>query len=197
MDQYATQSISILGEVRTPGLFAISTPRSVIDALAMAGGLTQLADRTITIERRFSQERVTYNLSNSANAALDQKVLVYPGDRILVSKVGVVYVLGDVGRPGGYPMATNDSTISVLQAIAMASGANHSAVPSHSRLIKKTDHGYEESQLPLSDMQKGKVPDVLLSAGDIIYVPFSYLRNLAVNGSAIIADAGAAAIYHY
>jgi polysaccharide export outer membrane protein len=140
---------------------------------------------------------VTYVVSNTANLELDQKVVVYPGDTVLVSKVGSVYVLGDVGRPGGFPMATNDSTISVLQAVALASGTPPTAVPSHARLIRKTDQGYVEEHLPLSDMQKGKVADMPMRADDIIYVPFSYAKSLAVNSSGIIAAAGSAAVYRF
>ena len=197
VEQYATQNVSVLGEVRTPGVYPLPTPRGVLDALAMAGGLTEMADRKIAIERRSTHERFTFVVSNNANSALDQKVMVYPGDTVLVSKVGVVYVLGDVGRPGGFPMATNDSTISVLQAVALASGTPPTAVPSHARLIRKTDQGYVEKHLPLSDMQKGKVADMPMRADDIIYVPFSYAKSLAVNASGIIASAGSAAIYRF
>ena len=196
-DTNETQNVSVLGEVHTPGSYHIVTPRSILDVLALAGGLTDLADRKITIERRSTNERFTYIVSNNANLALDQKVRVYPGDMVLVSKVGVVYVLGDVGRPGGFPMATNDSTISVLQAVALASGTHPTAAPSHARLLRKTDSGYVEMHLPLSDMQKGKVADMPMRADDIIYVPFSYARNLVVNSSSIIATAGSAAVYHF
>jgi polysaccharide export outer membrane protein len=163
----------------------------------MAGGLTELADRKIVIERRATHERFTYVVSNDGSAALDQKVVVYPGDTVLVAKVGVVYVLGDVGRPGGFPMATNDSTISVLQAVALAGGTPPTAVPSHARLIRKTPQGYAETHLPLSDMQKGKVADMPMFANDIVYVPFSYAKSMVVNASSIIAVAGSAAVYHF
>lgn len=197
VDQYATQNISVMGEVRTPGLFPLPTPRGILDVLAMAGGLTELADRKIVIERRATHERFNYIVSNDGSAALDQKVVVYPGDTVLVAKVGVVYVLGDVGRPGGFAMATNDSTISVLEAVALAGGTPPTAVPSHARLIRKTPQGYAETNLPLSDMQKGKVADMPMFANDIVYVPFSYARSMVVNASSIIAVAGSAAVYHF
>ena len=49
--------------------------------------------------------------------------------------------------------------------------------------------------MPLSDMQKGKKPDLQLQAGDIVYVPFSYLRNAALGITGIAAAATSAAIY--
>ncbi len=44
-------------------------------------------------------------------------------------------------------------------------------------------------------MQKGKQPDIPLQPGDIVYVPFSYLRNLAVQASGVVAAATSASIY--
>ena len=46
-------------------------------------------------------------------------------------------------------------------------------------------------------MQKGKLPDIALQPNDIVYVPFSYLRNLAVNASGIAASATTAAVYRF
>ena len=85
----------------------------------MAGGLTDLADRKITIERHADPaDKVTYYVSNRSDEAMSSQVQVYPGDLVLVPKVGVVYVLGDVGKPGGYSMSTNDSRMTVMEALA-------------------------------------------------------------------------------
>jgi polysaccharide export outer membrane protein len=199
VDDYATQSVSVVGQVKTPGTFPITAPRTAIDLIAMAGGLTDIADRTITIERHGDpKNKVSYFLSNDSQKAIDDNVLVYPGDKVLVSKAGVVYVLGDVKTPGGYVMNNNSSQLTVLQALAQAGGTNHSAVPAHARLMrKKDDGGYDELPLPLSAMQKGKKSDMALNAGDIIYVPFSYLRNVAMQGSGIAASATSAVIYSH
>jgi len=197
VDEYATQSVAVLGQVKAPGTYPITAPRTAIDMIAMAGGLTNAADRTITIERHGdSKDKVNYFFSNDSSQAINDNVLVYPGDKVLVAKAGIVYVLGDVKMPGGYVMDNNSSQLTVLQAVAQAGGTNHSAVPSHARLMrKKDDGGYDESALPLSAMQKGKKSDMALEAGDIIYVPFSYLRNVAMQGSGIAASATSAVIY--
>ena len=105
-------------------------------------------------------------------------------------------MLGDVKTPGGYVMSNNSSQLTVLQAVAAAGGTNHSAVPSHARLIRKDDAaGYEDKPLPLSAMQKGKAADIPMQPGDIVYVPFSYLRNLATQSSGVVAAATGATIY--
>jgi polysaccharide biosynthesis/export protein len=166
--------------------------------LALAGGLSDLAQRKVTIQRHASKERVDYVLSNSANAALDANVPVYPGDTVLVPKADVVYVLGDVNRPGGIAIVTNDSKLSALQALTLAGGTPPNAVPSQSRLIRKqADGGHVELPLQLSAMQKGKEPDIPLQGDDIIYVPFSYARNMAVGAGSLVGATSSAAIYRF
>jgi polysaccharide export outer membrane protein len=195
--EYATQKVSILGEVKAPGAYAINTPRSVIDILTLAGGLNEAADRKVVIERRASHDKVPYFVSNKADVALDSVVEVNPGDTLFVPKAGIVYVMGDVARPGGYTMTNNDAQISALQLIARAGGTNHSAVPSGARLIRKAGASFTDTSLPLSAMQKGKQPDLQLEANDIIYVPFSYFRNFGMQSTGIVASVGSAAIYAF
>ncbi|WP_026442565.1 polysaccharide biosynthesis/export family protein [Pseudacidobacterium ailaaui] len=198
IDQPATQNVTIMGQVHSPGSYPIGTPRSVVEVLAMAGGITDLADRNITIERRSTKEKIKYFYSNQSSKALDTSVYVYPGDIVNVPKAEIVYVLGDVGRPGGFPMTTNDSKLSVLQAVSLAGGTQPSAVPSSTKLIRKGPNGeYVVIKLPLSAMQKGRHSDFQLQADDIIYVPFSYTRNIAVNINSLLAAAASASVYRF
>jgi polysaccharide export outer membrane protein len=71
IDQFATQTISVLGQVKLPGVFQITTSRSVLDAIAMAGGLSDTADRHVTIQRKDPTIKpITYDLSNDADKAM-------------------------------------------------------------------------------------------------------------------------------
>jgi polysaccharide biosynthesis/export protein len=196
VDEYATQNVSVMGQVLKPGPYEIDTRRKVIDVLALAGGLTAIADRHITIERYGDpNKKVQYYYSNIAGAALQDDPMVYPGDTVIVPEAAVVYVLGDVSKPGGYPINTNDSKMTVLQAIALAGYANHTAAVGRSKLVRKTPTGVEEIDLPVGAMEKGKTKDIALLPDDVVYVPFSALRNVMVNGSSILASATSAAIY--
>jgi polysaccharide export outer membrane protein len=197
VEEYATQAISVIGEVEKPGSYTVTAPRSVIDALAMAGGLTPKADRHITIEHRGELDsKQEVFLPNNSDDALAAQVKVYPGDIVMVQKAGIVYVLGDVHQPGGYVMQ-DDSKMTVLQAVALASGTNHTAIEGKVRLVRRTPNGTTETLLSLKDMQKGKVPDMALSANDVLWVPFSYTKNFVMSGSTILGVAGSAAVYHY
>jgi polysaccharide export outer membrane protein len=198
LSQTVTQNVTIMGQVRSPGSYAIGTPRPILDVLALAGGLTELADRRVTIQRYATKERVVFVVSNSANTELDGSVAVLPGDTVIVPKADVVYILGDVNRPGGIAMVTNDSKLSALQALTLAGGTPPNAVPSRARLIRKqADGSHADLPLQLSAMQKGKEPDQQLQADDIIYVPFSYARNMAVGAAGLIGSASSAAIYKF
>jgi polysaccharide export outer membrane protein len=196
VDGYATQNVSVMGQVLKPGVYEIDTRRKVIDVLALAGGLTDVADRHITIERRGDpSQKIDYYYSNIAGTALTDDPMVNPGDTVVVPKAAVVYVLGDVLKPGGYPISTNNSKMTVLEAIALAGSANHSAAVGRSKLVRRTPTGVEQIDLPVNAMQKGKKADIALLPDDVVYVPFSFLRNVAVNGQSILASATSAAIY--
>jgi polysaccharide biosynthesis/export protein len=197
VEQYATQTVSVLGQVRTSGAYPIGTARPVLDVLALAGGLNEVADRNIMIERRGDPDHpVRYNLANDGALAMRTSVLVYPGDTVIVPKAGIVYVLGDVNRPGGIVMNNNSSELTLLQALARAGGVARTAKQGHAKLLRKDTAGYHETQLSLGEIQKGKQQDIALAPGDVLYVPFSYAKNVAVSGSSgIISSLSSAAIY--
>lgn len=196
VEQYATQPVSVLGQVVKPGTYTITAPRTLLDLLAMAGGLTALADRHIMVERApgAKQREVRVFLSNRSDDALLANVMIEPGDTILVPKAGVVYVLGDVRRPGGYPMQ-NESRMTVLEAIAMAAGVNRTADEKKAVVIHNVNGQFDAEPLLLRKIMRGEAPDELLQANDVIYVPFSFAKNVVMGTSSIVASASSALIY--
>lgn len=195
MQELATQDVSVLGQVHTPGTYSITTPQTILKILSLAGGLTDGADRHVTIKRNNSGEQLTYYVSNDSDQALAGVVKVYPGDTILVARAPVVYVMGDVNRPGGYVIATNDDRLSVMQVIAMAGSATKTSMQSRVRLIRKTEHGEVELPVRLDRITKGKQPDMMLQANDILFVPFSWMKNVAMSSSSVGASTAGAALY--
>ena len=77
----------------------------------------------------------------------------------------------------------------------MAGSTNKTAIQSHVRLLRTTPNGQVELQVRLDEMEKGKLPDMALQSNDILYVPFSWMKNIAMNGSAVAASTASAAIY--
>jgi polysaccharide export outer membrane protein len=195
MEQFGTQDVSVGGEVNHPGSYQIVTARSVLDVLDMAGGLNQFADRHIVVQHRDPASKPEiYFVSNDPAAALSSAVLIRPGDKVIVPRVGIAYVLGDVGRPGGYPLSGSDARTTLLQVLAM-SGPNKTAMISEIRLMRKTADGYVNVTIHVNRIKGGKEPDPVLGANDVVTVPFSFTKNFLMNGTSIASSIGSAAIY--
>jgi polysaccharide biosynthesis/export protein len=124
-------------------------------------------------------------------------VLVYPGDVVKVPRADLVYVVGEVGKPGGFELKTNES-VSVLQAIALAQGLTHTSSSSHSRIIRTNADTGERLQIPI-DLNKilaGKIADPVLEPRDIVFVPNSTGRTAFYKGmDAAISIGSGVAIY--
>jgi polysaccharide export outer membrane protein len=122
------------------------------------------------------------------------KVDIRPGDTIMVSHAGIVYVLGDVGKPGGFLIETNDR-LTVLQAIALAQGTNRTASLNHTKLIRKTAAGPQELPVPLKKILATDNSDLSLADGDILFVPTSTAKNALRDVENILPAVTGAAIY--
>jgi polysaccharide export outer membrane protein len=197
VEQYATETVSVVGEVSRPGAYPITTPRTALDVLSFAGGITNVADRNILIQRHGSKdEAVAYFVSNDPKQAVASQVMVNPGDTVIVPRAGIVYILGDVNRPGGFAMSNNQDHMTLLQALSLAGGVQHSAKQGHARLIRVAEGTSHAQELNLGEIQKGKRPNPTLYAGDILYVPFSWAKNFVTSGApGIAASASSAMVY--
>jgi len=177
--EYATQGISVLGEVQKPGIYPLLGERKLYDAISAAGGTTPKAGASVLITRRNDpQHPLQVPLSTGAAKSMKDNVAVEPGDTIVVSKAGVVYVVGDVHQPGGFVME-NGNDITVLRAIALAQGTNPNAALDRARLIRKTPQGPQDVPLSLKQILSAKVPDPQLQPDDVLFVPSSAGKSAA------------------
>jgi polysaccharide biosynthesis/export protein len=195
--EYATQGVSVLGEVMKPGVYPLLGSRRLFDILSMAGGTTPKAGTFVTITHRDQPERPTrVTLSDETDKSAAANVTIAPGDTLSVSKAPLVYVVGDVHRPSGIPM-DNGGEMTVLQAIAIAEGTNPTASLGHARLIRKTPQGPQEIPIALNKMLAAKAPDMQLQRDDIVFVPSSIGKHAARRGlESIVQIATGVAIYH-
>jgi polysaccharide export outer membrane protein len=194
--EYATQGISVLGEVLKPGIYPLLGSRSVFDAISAAGGTTPRAGNTISITHRDAPNKpetipLSYATGDSQAGANAQ---VAPGDTIVVSKAGIVYVVGDVGKPGGFVM--ENSAMTVLQAIAMAQGTNQNAALNSAKLIRRKSDQPQEIPIPLKEILAAKAPDLSLQSDDIVFIPNSAGKTaMRKSMEAILQAATGVAIY--
>jgi polysaccharide biosynthesis/export protein len=193
--QYSAENVTVLGEVHNPGRLQLLAPHTLAEVIAEAGGETEYAGSSVEILRPDNgtshSTTVHYSRNNADSSASQFSVL--PGDTVTVRRAGIVYVLGAVNRPGGYLMQENGE-LNVTQAIALAYGTDLQAGVGTIRLIRKLPDGkVREIDVPLRDIQKGKVAPPTLQAEDIVYVPVSKLKTVLTAG--LINSATAAAIY--
>jgi polysaccharide export outer membrane protein len=195
IQEYGTQGVSVLGEVQKPGVYSILGNRTLLDVISQAGGTTVYAGSTVTVKRNADSTLLTIPLSKNAKNTLASDVRLQPGDKIIIPRASLVYVLGDVGRPGGFLMQ-NSGRMTVLQAVALAGGQTRTASIDHARLIHKTDSGYTDTQIPLKKIMNGHQPDTELQAEDILYIPNSSAKSLIYRTvPGIVQSASSAAIY--
>ena len=184
--EYATQGISVLGEVQKPGIYPLLGSRNLYDVISAASGTTPKAGGYVLITHRNDPEHpAQVPLVTDTREPMENNVPVEPGDTIMVSKAGVVYVVGDVRQPGGFVME-NGNDITVVKAIALAQGTNPNASLNSARLIRKTPEGPKEVPLPLKQILDAKAPDVPLQADDVVFVPASAGKSAAKRGAEAI-----------
>jgi len=195
--EYSSQGVSVMGEVQHPGVYQVLGPRTLLDVVSMAGGLTNAADTRITVKRRTgTEENVTVKLKNDdAQSALSNDVQIYPGDLVLVPRAGIVYVLGDVNKPGGFVMQ-DSGKITLLQAMAQAGGASQTASLNRAVLLRKNGDGnVTTTKLQVGKISRGEGGDVELHANDIVFVPNSRLKNAMRTTQSMVETIGSASIY--
>jgi polysaccharide export outer membrane protein len=193
---YASQGISVMGEVVHPGIYPAVSTRRLFDVVSLAGGFTPKAGRLVTITHRDTPDQPSnVMVTNDPAKSMASNVEVYPGDTVVVSKAGIVYVVGDVARPGGFVME-NGEKMTVLQAIAMAQGVNRTAAVGSARLIRRSSGKPEEIKIELKKILGAKSEDVDLLAEDILFIPGSLAKNAVRRGvDSAIQIATSVAIY--
>jgi polysaccharide export outer membrane protein len=185
----------VLGEVQRPGIYQMLGSRTLLDAISVAGGSTPKAGKVVTITHREQPSSPeTVSLSNSAGDTGSNNVQLRPGDIIVISKAGIVYVVGAVRQPTG--IVLENPSLTVLQAIAMAQGTDPTAALNGAKLIRKSSTQPTEIPIPLKRILAGKSPDVRVQADDIVFIPSSAAKVAGRRGiEAILQAATGIAMY--
>lgn len=194
--EYSTQGVTLLGEVKQPGVYPLLGPHSLLDLISAAGGFTPEAGELVTITHRAEPNNpVAVKLGTKPGSTTrSSNVDIRPGDTIMVSHAGIVYVIGDVGKPGGFLIQRNNH-LTVLRAMALAQGPNKTAALNSAKLIRQTDDGREELPVPLKKILSNKAPDRTLADGDILFIPSSAAKNALVTVESVLPSAASASIY--
>jgi len=215
--QLESHPVSVMGAVKKPGVFQIQETKTLIEVLSMAEGLADDAGDTVFVmhgagyavaDRLDSQGEVgkktgaveairLKKLLESSDPTLN--VPIHPGDIVKVTRAGIVYVVGEVHKPGGFVLQNNEN-ISVLQALALAEGLTRTSAKKQARIIRTEVATGDRTEIPLNldKVLAGKVPDPVLQPEDIVFVPNSLAKGALFRGSeAILVTATGAAIYRW
>jgi polysaccharide biosynthesis/export protein len=182
-------SVTVMGEVRSPGIYTLAGRKRLIDLLTEAGGVTNNAGHLIEIFAPGSMKNPTTvlwdpTLRENDNAELEIKT----GETILVSRCGVVYVGGNVGRPGAFPLCESNHT-TLSQVIALAQGARPSSSAQKTILLRNSENGTRVVQtVKLESVLRGRQMDITMQPDDIVFIPPSILK--AASKTALTAAIG-------
>ncbi|QNI30757.1 SLBB domain-containing protein [Alloacidobacterium dinghuense] len=194
IEEFATQGTTVSGEVNAPGIYPLMGPHRLFDAISAAGGLTVKAGRAVTIIHAGQKDHPEIITLPEGTSFEQANVTIYPGDTIVISKTGVVYVVGEVAKPGAFLMENNTS-MSFLKAIALAQGTTKLASQKHTLILRKTSTGTLQYEVPLNKIYQGEAPDLQLHAEDIVFVPTSNVKTYGAIGLQGAISAAIASIY--
>jgi len=204
--EYNSRPISVAGAVKQPLTFQASGPVTLLEALTKAGGLAPEAGSEILVSRAQSgpdgsvtalvQRILVKGLIDSADPTLN--ISLIGGEEIRVPEAGRVYVIGNVKKPGAFPVQDGvEST--VLKMLALSEGLMPYASKDAYIYRREANGSKNEILIPLSKIMERKAPDASLLANDILYVPDNKGRRMTLGALekvlAFGAGAGTALIY--
>ena len=188
--RFRSRPVSVLGAVNRPGVHQVEGPKSLVEMLSLAEGISQDAGPWAKITRlikngviplesartdvsgRFSVAEV--RLSDLLEARRPElNIAVMPRDVIAVPRAEMVYVIGGVHRSGGFLLNDRES-LTGLQALALAGGLKGTAKKKAAKILRSRE-GVERVEIPvnLSSIMAGRSTDVPMEREDILFVPHS------------------------
>jgi len=189
--------VSVIGAVNQPGVHQLDGSKRLLEFISQAGGLKQEAGQVITVTRRIQYGPIPLKTEHKDEsgkfsvAEIDLKELIagtnpannveiFPYDVISVPMADLIYVVGEVKKPGGFPLAHPDA-VSVLQALSLAEGLQTMAFAKKAKILRQGDGG-SRSEIPvdLPKLLAGQMADIPMMPGDILFIPKNQAKNAGV-----------------
>lgn len=194
---FGSQPVTVMGAVATPGVHQLRGRKTLAELLALAGGLREDAGPTITITRRMEWGPIplpTTQINDSAQFSVAEiglkdflaagnpaeNIAIRPHDVITIPRAEMIYVIGDVRKPGGFLLHERKS-LSVLQALSLAEGLGPTPAARDSKILRilPNTNQRQEIAVDLKKVLAGKSQDVSLQPNDILFVPSSTSKQAA------------------
>jgi len=216
-------SITVAGAVKTPQIYPLFGKATLLDVLSQAQGLANDAGGAAlitrggiamqTLEQSGECRSAARKAPCAASFTVDLKQLeetgdpafnvdLYPGDRVTVQRAGIVYVVGAVNRPGGFPLKAGQEDMTVLQALALAEDLKPTAARKKAMIMRRSaaaaTNGREAIAVNLKNVLEGREADPRLQANDILYVADSTgKRALRRGAEAAVYTTTSLLIWHW
>ena len=215
----SAHSITIIGAVKRPDVYALIGKTTLLDALSQAEGIAEDASNIaiitrggMTVSRLESGPEVADrdfgamgpNLSRTVTVDLNRlledgdsslNVDLYPGDRVAVRRAGIVYVVGAVKRAGAFALKDDRKQMTILKAVALADNITSTALPRKAKIVRKNADRTEEIPVDLAKILSGRAPDSPLQSNDILFVPDSSSKRALHRAGEVAAQAATLLIY--
>jgi polysaccharide export outer membrane protein len=198
---FRSQPVSVVGAVKTPGIYQVEGRRTIFEMLSLAGGLDPAAGATLNITRRLEYGRIPLPSAEDnatgefsvANVRLksimsatnpEENIAVMPHDVITVPRAEIVYVIGEVQKAGGFTLNEQEH-MTILQALSLAGGLAREASSKNAKILRAASAQTKREELPVNvkAILDGKAPDVTMQPEDILFVPSSQPKRAAARAA--------------
>jgi polysaccharide biosynthesis/export protein len=179
--EYHSRPVAVMGAVKLPVTFQAIGAVTLLDALAKAGGLNDLAGSEVLVTRNADGESAVEHVSvkrllNDADPAVN--FVLHGGEEVRVPEAGKIFVVGNVHKPGAF-LVRDGTENSVLKLVALAEGL----APFHYKtaFIYRPDAAGARQEIPveLDKILDRKAADVALQVNDLLYIPDNKGKRLA------------------
>jgi len=172
VEKYHSKPVTVLGEVARPGTYYLEGQTSLHKILAEAGGLKTSAGQFVELRRLEDLNGVqlpfvrTFGTSSLLKGEVGRDVILQQGDVISVSAKEQFFITGEVAKPGKYDLTPG---MTLMQAISHAGGQGKFASQTV-EVHRGRDGDKEIFTFDVSHIRKGKDPDPVIEAGDVLII---------------------------
>jgi polysaccharide biosynthesis/export protein len=172
--------VTVIGEIHE--VVPVVGTRHLLDVLSTAGGLPPTASHVITIDRPGVAKPIVVDLGTDPMLSSLGNIPVFPGDVIVVSRIGIVYMLGSFTSALGTIPLNAYTPLTLTEATALAGGIKWEGRFSDLRIIRTVGDHRTVAVYDIKKVLNGKVPDPILQPNDIVYLPAVPFKQFLTSG---------------
>jgi len=175
-----TSAATVTGEAHA--VVPIVGSRRLLDVLAVAGGLPATASHIITINRPGLDHPIVVDLGSDPANSAQGDIPILRGDTIVISRVGIVYVLGAFKTSGIVPL-NSYTPLTLTELTALSGGYLFEGRFGDLRIIRTVGNTRTVAVYNIKDVLNGKAPDPILQPNDIVYLPPVPFKQMLSSGA--------------